>query len=60
MPEDPDPILEVVDALRADGVDVRPVGEELDRWQVGSFTRSDAEIWQLAVSRRLISDDDAR
>lgn len=59
MPEDVDPILEAVKALQSDGVDVQPVGEELDRWQVGNFTRSDAEIWQLAVSRRLISEDGA-
>lgn len=57
MPDDTDPALEAMNALRADGVDVMPVGEELDRWRVGDFTYSDADLCRLALSRGLIQDD---
>lgn len=60
IPDDVDPILEAVDALRAVGVAVAPIGDELDRWQVGDFIFSDADLWRLAASRRLVEDGDAR
>lgn len=56
MTEAADPILEAVSALLSDGVEVDPIGEEMDRWKVGAFTYSDAEIWRLAVSRGLVED----
>lgn len=54
---DTDPILEAVSALRSDGVEVEPIGEELDRWRIGCFTFSDADLWRLAASRGLVEAD---
>jgi len=51
MINDTDPVLDAVDALRAAGIAVAPIGEELERWQIGCFTFSDAELVQLAESR---------
>ncbi|SFM82500.1 hypothetical protein [Methylobacterium pseudosasicola] len=53
---DTDPILEAVAALEAAGVEVKPVGEELDRWKIGDFELSDAELWRLAASRGLVEE----
>jgi hypothetical protein len=53
---DPDPILEAVAALRSDGVEVKPIGEEWDRWRVGDFEMSDADLWRLAASRGLVEE----
>jgi hypothetical protein len=53
---DTDPILEAVSALRSDGVDVEPIGEELDRWRIGDFEMSDTDVWRLAASRRLVEE----
>jgi hypothetical protein len=56
---DTDPILEAVAALRSDGVEAEPIGEELDRWRIGDFELSDAELWRLAASRGLVEEDPA-
>lgn len=57
---DADPILEAVAALRAAGVAVAPIGDELDRWQIGDLTFSDAELWRLAASRGLVGESESR
>ena len=54
MIDDTDPVLDAVDALRAAGVAVAPIGEELERWQIGCFTFTDAELLRLAESRGLV------
>jgi hypothetical protein len=56
MSDEVDPVLEAVTALRATGVVVTSIGDELDRWQIGDLTVSDAELWRLAESRGLIAD----
>lgn len=59
MPDDDaDPILKAVAALRAAGVAVAPIGDELDRWQIGDLTFTDADVWRLAASRGLVEDAD--
>lgn len=58
--EEADPILEAVAALRAAGVAVAPVGDELERWQIGDLVFSDADLWRLAASRGLVEDGDSR
>jgi len=60
MPDDTDPILEAVAALEASGVKVEPIGEELEKWRVGDFEMSDADIWRLAISRGLVEEDEPR
>jgi hypothetical protein len=60
MSDEVDPVLEAVTALRATGVVVTSVGDELDRWQIGDLTFSDAELWRLAESRGLIADGELR
>jgi len=61
MPDDEaDPVLEAVDALRAAGVAVTPIGDELERWQIGDLIFSDANLWRLAASRGLVEDGDSR
>lgn len=52
--DEADPILDAVAALRAAGVAVVPIGDELERWQIGCFTFSDAELLRLAESRGLV------
>ena len=54
MNDDTDPILDALTALRAAGIAVAPIGEELERWQIGCFTFSDADVLRLAESRGLI------
>lgn len=49
-----DPVLDAVDALRAADVAVAPIGEELERGQIGCFTFTDAKLLRLAESRGLI------
>ncbi|WP_267427792.1 hypothetical protein [Methylobacterium sp. GC_Met_2] len=51
---DSDPVLDAVDALRAAGIAVVPIGDELERWQIGCFTFTDAELLRLAESRGLV------
>jgi hypothetical protein len=60
MSDDADPVLEAVAELRAAGVAVVPIGDELDRWQIGDLTVSDADLWRLAVSRGLVGNAEAR
>lgn len=60
MTDDTDPILEAVAALRAAGVAVAPIGEELERWQIGDLVFSDADLWRLAASRGLVEDSNSR
>jgi hypothetical protein len=60
MTDDPDPILEAVTALRAVGVAVDSIGDELERWQIGDLVFSDADLWRLAASRGLVEDGDSR
>jgi len=52
--------MEAVDALVAAKVPVVPIGEELERWQIGDLVFSDAELWRLAASRGLVEDGDSR
>nr|WP_083916320.1 hypothetical protein [Methylobacterium sp. B34] len=59
MTDEADPILEAVAALRAAGVAVAPIGDELDCWQIGDLTFSDADLWRLAASRGLVGGADA-
>ena len=59
MSDDPDPILEAVVALKAAGIAVEPVGEEVDRWRIGDLLFSDAELVRIAMSRGLMEDPDA-
>ena len=47
----PDPILEAGAALSAARIAVAPIGEELERWQIGDLIFSDAEMLRLAESR---------
>ena len=54
MIDDTDPDQDAVDALRAAGIAGAPIGDDLERWQIGCFTFSDAELLKLAVSRGLI------
>ena len=54
MGDDTDPVLDAVDALRAAGVAVMPIVEELNRWQIGSFTFTDGDLLRLAESRGLV------
>lgn len=44
MDDDADPIPEAVAALRATDVAVTPIDDELDRWQIGEFYPSDADL----------------
>ncbi|SFV09147.1 MULTISPECIES: hypothetical protein [unclassified Methylobacterium] len=60
MTDDADPVLEAVAALRAAGVAVAPIGDELERWQIGDLIFSDADLWRLAASRGLVEDGDSR
>jgi len=60
IPDEADPVMEAVAALEADGVMIAPVGEELDRWRIGDFIRSDADVWRLAASRGLVEADEPR
>ncbi|SFL82088.1 hypothetical protein [Methylobacterium pseudosasicola] len=57
MGDDADPAMEAVDALRAANIAVAPVGEELERWQIGDLVFSDANVWRLAASRGLVEVD---
>ena len=60
MDAEADPIIEAVTALRAAGIAVAPIGDELDRWQIGDLVFSDADVWRLAASRGLVEDGDSR
>lgn len=53
-----DPITEAVAALRAADVAVVPIGDELERWQIGDLVFSDAELWRLAASQGLVEGVD--
>jgi hypothetical protein len=59
MGNEADPVLEAVEALRAAGITVEPVGEEMDRWRIGDLLFSDAELVRIAMSRGLMEDPDA-
>ena len=54
MIDDTDPVLDAVDALRAAGIAVAPIGNESELWQIGCFTFTDAELLRLAESRGLV------
>lgn len=58
MDDAADPIMEAMTALGAAGVAVAPIGDELERWQVGDLVFSDADLWRLAASRGLVEDGD--
>lgn len=60
MSDEADPILEAVAALRAAGVALAPIGDELERWQIGDFVFSDAALWRLAARRGHVEDIDSR
>ena len=60
MLDEADPAMEAVAALRAAGITVTPIGDELERWQIGDMTSSDSELWRLAASRRLVQDGEPR
>lgn len=60
MTDETEPVLEAVAALRAAGVAVAPIGDELERWQIGDLIFSDAELWRLAASRGLVEDGESR
>ncbi|WP_267424345.1 hypothetical protein [Methylobacterium sp. GC_Met_2] len=53
---DSDPVLDAVEALRAAGIAVAPVGEEMDRWRIGDLLSSDAELVRIAISRGLMEE----
>ena len=54
MSDDTAPVLTAIDALQAAGVAVAPIGEELERWQIGDLIFSDADVLRLAESRGLV------
>ena len=54
MTDDADSVLDAVTALRAAGIAVAPIGEELERWQIGDLVFSDADVLRLAESRGLV------
>jgi len=56
--DDTDPIMRAATALKAAGVEIAPIGEELEHWRIGDFIRSDADVWRLAVSRGLVEADE--
>ena len=53
---DPDSVLEAVAALKAAGIPVEPVDEEMDRWRIGDLLFSDAELVRIAMSRGLMEE----
>ncbi|WFS07805.1 hypothetical protein [Methylobacterium sp. 391_Methyba4] len=59
MSEPDDPVLEAVAALRAAGVAVAPIGDELERWQIGDLVFSDTDLRRLAASRGLVEDGES-
>ena len=59
MLEDSDPIMQAATALKADSVEIAPIGEELEHWRTGDFIRSDADVWRLAASRGLVEAEPA-
>ncbi|WP_345819956.1 hypothetical protein ABC766_27380 [Methylobacterium fujisawaense] len=54
MSDDADSVIDAVAALRAAGIAVAPIGEELERWRIGDLIFSDAELLRLAESRGLM------
>ncbi|SDA12795.1 hypothetical protein SAMN02799622_00812 [Methylobacterium sp. UNC378MF] len=56
--DEADPIIEAVAALRAAGVAVAPIGDKLERWQIGDLVFTDADLWRLAASRGLVEGSD--
>lgn len=54
MIDDADPVLDAVAALRAAGIALAPIGEEIERWQIGDLVFSDADVLRLAESRGLV------
>lgn len=60
MDDEAGPILQAVTALRAAGVTVALVGDELERWQIGDLAFFDADLWGLAAIRGLVENVDPR
>ncbi|KNY24550.1 hypothetical protein [Methylobacterium sp. ARG-1] len=58
--QEADPIMEAVDALLAAQLPVVLIGDELEHWQIGDLTFSDADLWCLAACRELVQDSDPR
>ncbi|WP_267425996.1 hypothetical protein [Methylobacterium sp. GC_Met_2] len=56
MIDDTDPVLDAVEALRAAGIAVEPVGEEMNPWRIGDLLFSDAELVRIAMSRGLMEE----
>ncbi|MCJ2084850.1 hypothetical protein MKK88_02430 [Methylobacterium sp. E-005] len=54
MIDDTDPVLDAVEALRAAGIAVAPIGDDLERWHIGDLIFSDADVLRLAESRGLV------
>lgn len=52
--------MEAVTELRAAKIPVVPIGDELERWRIGDFRFSDADLWRLAASRGLVENSDSR
>ena len=60
MPDDPDPVLTAVEALRASGVEAVPTGDDFEKWRVGDFVLDDATLLRLAERMGLVEDSIAR
>ena len=54
MTDDPDPILEAVEALRAKGHTIEPTGDDLGRWLVDGAERTDGDVIALAFNLGLM------
>jgi hypothetical protein len=54
MSEGHDPIIEAVEALRARGHTVEPVGDDFAMWRVDDQPLTDGELLALAVQLGLI------
>ncbi|MFB0492982.1 hypothetical protein ABIE45_005568 [Methylobacterium sp. OAE515] len=54
--DETDPVHKAVAALKAAGIAVAPVGEEMDRWRIGDLLFSDAELVRIAMSRGLMEE----
>ena len=46
--DDADPVLEAVAILRAAGIEAMRTGDDLESWQIGDFTMTDADVLRLA------------
>ncbi|MCJ2116564.1 hypothetical protein MKK65_08220 [Methylobacterium sp. J-001] len=60
MTDEADPALTIVASLKAIGIEAELIDDEVERWRIGDFILSDADVERFAAGRKSVGSGEDR